>query len=159
MRSALFLHFADLTGEPRQLALFFFQVSFDFYDRVVCLLDLSTLALVFFFGVHDVASRALDQFCDLFGSLPIEFNAAAMRGDFTFQSLYLRARLSDLCVDFVQRAALFCEPTFVVVNPRARRALRFGHKLNFLMTIRKISFESVKLLARTMRFKHAQVRM
>ena len=58
--SPAFLHFAGLFAEPGQLALFFLQMSLDFCDRVVCLLDLSSVVVAFFFSVCDVASRALD---------------------------------------------------------------------------------------------------
>ena len=74
---------------------------------MVGLLDLSGMLLAFFFRVTDVALRALDQLGAFFRTLPIELNAAAVRGDFTFQSLHLRTRIGDQNVDLVQRVACF----------------------------------------------------
>ena len=71
------------------------------------MLDLSGVLLAFFLSVVDVALRAFDQLGAFFRAQPIELNAAAMRCDFAFHSLHLRARIGDLDVDLVQRVACF----------------------------------------------------
>jgi len=104
---AIFLDLCGQAGEVGQLGFFFFQLPLDFCDGVVGLLDLSGMLLTFFSRVTDVAPRALDQLGKFFRTQPIELNAAAVRGDFTFQSLHLRTRIGDQNVDLVQRVACF----------------------------------------------------
>ena len=103
---AIFLDFSGQTGEVSQLGFFFFQLPLDFRDRVVGLLDLSGVLFAFFLRVANVALCAFHQLGEFFRTQPIELNSAAVRCDFAFQSLHLRARIGDLDVDLVQRPPL-----------------------------------------------------
>ena len=110
LRPALSTIFLNLSGQTRelvQLRFFFFQLLLDFRDGVIGLLDLSGVFFGFFFPVADVALRARDQVGKFLRTLPIELNPAAVRRDFTFQSLHLRARIGDLDVELVQCVAFF----------------------------------------------------
>ena len=88
---AIFLDFAGQTRELDQLGFFFAQVPLDFCNRVVRLLDFSGVLFAFLFSVGDLAPRALDELSKVIRALSIELNSAAVRANFAFQSLHLRA--------------------------------------------------------------------
>jgi hypothetical protein len=146
-------------GELGQLGFLFFQLPLDFCDGPVPLLNLSGVLFTFLFRVTDVALRGFDQLGEFFRTPPVELNAAAVSGDFAFQSLYLCARLSDFDVNLVQRAAFFGERIFAVVDVPTQRILGLGQAFDFVVTASEISFESIKLLACVMSFNHAKIRM
>ena len=88
---SIFLDFSGQTGELRQLGFVLFQAPLDFRNRLVGLLDRGVVLFAFVFSVGDVAPRAFGQLRHLLRALAIEFDAAAVRSDFAFQSLHFRS--------------------------------------------------------------------
>ena len=157
--NAIFLNFAGEAGELGELGVFVFQVSLDFCDRVVDLLDVGGVLVALGFSIGDVPPRALDQLRKLFCALAIELDATAVRGNFAFQPLHFGTRLGDLAVDLIQRATFLGEGVFAVDDLDPCSALRTGEALNFFARDCEVALERLGLSARVMSFEHAKVRV
>ena len=154
---ATFLQCCGQTGKLGELGFFLLQLPLDLCDGLISLLNRNGVLFAFLFSLRNVASRAFNEVAEFFRALPIELHAAAVRSDFTFQSLHLRARVGDLNIYVVQCAAFFSQRIFAFVNPGARLVLGFGEAFRLFVTLSELGFERVELLARVMRLKNAQV--
>ena len=86
-------------------------------DQRICFLELGGLLASLRFGGRDVSFVARDQFAQLLGPLPIEFDPVSEPGQFALQPLHFGPRIPDRAIDLIQASPFAGQLVFVRLNP------------------------------------------